>query len=68
MDNLEQYIDLTKKKIYESVIGSVSKQAKAFLEGFRKVIDVKYLQKFTPEELRKIVEGDSHIKGKSIIT
>jgi len=46
---LEQFIDLTKKKVYESVIGSTSKQAKAFLEGFRKLIDIKYLEKFTPE-------------------
>ena len=31
LDNLEQYIDLTKTKIYETAIKGTSNQAKAFL-------------------------------------
>ena len=57
MDNLDQYIQLTKEKIYDVVVKGTEKQAKAFLEGFRKVVDLKYVRKFSPEELRKLAEG-----------
>lgn len=49
MDNLDQYIQLTKEKIYDVVVKGTEKQSKAFLEGFRKVVDLKYLKKFSPE-------------------
>ena len=68
LGNLEQYIELTKAKMYETAIKSISDQAKAFLEGFRKVMNVKYLKKFTPKELRKLAEGDCRISGKSHLT
>lgn len=44
-----------KDKILETVVGSVAPQAKAFLEGLRKVVDLKHLQIFTPQELRLLV-------------
>ena len=46
-ENLENYIELTKDKIYENLILSTTKQSKAFVEGFKKVIDPKYLKKFS---------------------
>lgn len=61
--NVDEYIKLSKEKILESVIGSVSKQVDAFLGGFKKVLDPKYLKRFTAEELRKIAEGSSAIDG-----
>lgn len=47
MENLEEFIKLTKEKIYEIIVKGVEKQFSAFVEGFKKVIDIKYLKKFT---------------------
>lgn len=68
LDNLEDYIRLTRQKIYEVVVESVTRQANAFIEGFKKVIDVKLLQKFSPQELRIMAEGTSQVSGIYIST
>lgn len=63
LQNVEEYIKLTKHQIYRSVIDSVSKQAAAFVAGFKDVIGpiIKYLRIFSAEELRKLAEGSNGI-------
>lgn len=63
LDYLEDFIRLTKEKIYEIVVNQVEKQSNAFMEGFKKVINPVYLQKFTSEELRELAEGSDKISG-----
>ena len=62
--NLEQYIELTKKKIYDVVINSVQKQISAFMNGFESIMDKKLLKKFSHKELRCLAEGLDQIPGK----
>ena len=53
-DNLEDFITLTKEKIFDIIVSQVTQQANAFIEGFKKVINPKYLKKFTAEQLRQL--------------
>jgi hypothetical protein len=46
-DNLEEFIKLTKEKIYDIIVKQVSQQAGAFIEGFKKVLPIKYIRMFT---------------------
>jgi hypothetical protein len=52
--NVGEFIRLTKEKIHEIVFEGVTAQTKAFLSGFKKVIDPKIFKKFTAEELRDL--------------
>ena len=51
-DNLEDFITLTKEKIFDITVGQVSQQASAFIEGFRKVISPSCLKIFSAKQLR----------------
>ena len=53
-DNLEDFITLTKEKIFGIVVDQVSQQASAFKEGFRKVISPRYLKHFNAKQLRQL--------------
>ena len=66
--NLEQYIELIKKKIYDVVINSVQKQISAFMNGFESIMDKKLLKKFSHKELRCLAEGLDQIPGNYLIT
>lgn len=48
---------MTKEKVINIIVNQVSQQASAFLEGFKKIISVRYLKKFTAKELRELSEG-----------
>jgi hypothetical protein len=46
-DNMQEYLDLTKKKIKEIMIDSVKRQFDAFTSGFKRIINPKLLSRFT---------------------
>ena len=56
-DNMQEFIDLSKKKIYEIEVESVRKQFDAFMSGFKRVVNPKLLSRFTAKELKLLVEG-----------
>ena len=56
-DNMQEFIDLSKKKIYEIEVESVRKQFDAFMSGFKRVINPKLIARFTAKELKLLVEG-----------
>ena len=62
-DNLEDFIALTKEKIFDIIVSQVKRQANAFIEGFKKVIHPRYLKGFKARELRQIVEGSDKVSS-----
>jgi hypothetical protein len=56
-DNLEQFIALTKQKIYDIIVNGVQQQFNAFMAGFRRVVKPDFIRNITAEELREIAEG-----------
>lgn len=65
-ENRLEYLKLLREKIIEIIVKQTSQQYQQFLKGLKKVIDISLLFRFTTEELRDLVEGSSHISGKSI--
>lgn len=57
IQNKVEYVRLYRSQLMKSVIKDVQEQMKAFKEGVSKVINLKHLKIFTPEELKLIVEG-----------
>lgn len=45
------------------MVGKVKEQARAFIEGFRQVLDPSYLSNFTASELRQLAEGSNTISS-----
>ena len=61
--NLEDFIVLTKEKIFDIIVSQVKQQASAFVEGFKKVIHPKYLKRFNAQELRQMAEGTDKVSS-----
>ena len=46
-DNMQEYLELTKKKIKEIMVDSAKRQFDAFMSGFKRIINPKLLSRFT---------------------
>ena len=47
MDNREQFITLTKQKIYNTIINGVQQQFNAFMFGFKRVVKPDFIKNIT---------------------
>lgn len=54
MENREQFITLTKEKIYNTIINGVQQQFNAFMIGFKRVVKPDFIKNITAEELREL--------------
>lgn len=54
---MQEFIDLSKKKILEIEIEPVRKQFDAFVSGFKRIINPKIIARFTAKELKLLFEG-----------
>ena len=44
---MQEYLELTKKKIKQIMVDSVKRQFEAFMSGFKRIINPKLLTRFT---------------------
>jgi hypothetical protein len=54
---MQEFIDLSKRKIIEIEAESVRKQFDAFISGFKRIVNPKIIARFTAKELKLLVEG-----------
>ncbi len=54
IENRQEFISLTKEKIYEIIVKNVTKQLEAFMAGFKRIINPKLIENFTAEQLRNL--------------
>jgi ribosomal protein L17 len=49
LDNREQFIELTKNKIYDIIVNEIKPQFNAFMDGFKRVIRPHFIKNITAE-------------------
>ena len=58
---MQEFIDLSKQKIFEIEIKSIKRQFDAFMSGFNRIVNPKLISNFTPKELKLLIEGVSTV-------